>query len=158
MSSASKNVHSPTSEYKNSRSLPKEYAYAAWPIWHTLTCSSVWCKRCSQFRPLATFAKNRQNDASFWLRKGVRLGDKRIVDKMICSNCTAAPPVELKCTGCNKTRSLDKFSATQRRDPDTARCRKCISEIENVRPGQQDPYQADDSDEDYLTVSIPQTP
>lgn len=82
------------------------------------------------------------------------MGDKRIIDKMICGNCTAVPPVELSCTGCNQTRSLDKFSSTQRRDPDTARCRKCISEIENVKPGQQDTYEAEDSDEDYMTVGV----
>ncbi|KAK6002459.1 hypothetical protein QM012_002097 [Aureobasidium pullulans] len=134
MSSASKNVRFPP-RYKYARSLPND----------------VWCKRCFQFRPLATFARNRQNDAMFWLSKGASMDDKKILDKMICSNCTAAAPVEIKCTGCNKTRSLDKFSATQRRDPDTARCRKCISEIENVKPGQQDPYEADDSDEDYMT-------
>ncbi|KAH0042261.1 hypothetical protein KCU78_g814, partial [Aureobasidium melanogenum] len=135
MSSASKNVRSPPPGYKHARSLPNE----------------VWCKRCSQLRPLASFANNRQNDARFLLSKGAKLGDKRIFDKMICSNCTAAPPTELKCTGCNKTRSLEKFSTTQRRDPDSARCRKCISEIENVKPGQQDPHEAEDSDEDYMS-------
>ncbi|KAG9654292.1 hypothetical protein KCU64_g7313, partial [Aureobasidium melanogenum] len=135
MTSASKNARSPPPGYNNARSLPNE----------------VWCMRCSQFRPLASFAKNRQNDANFWLSNGARLGDKKILNKMICSNCTAAPPTELKCTGYNKTRSLDRFSATQRRDPDSARCRKCITEIENVKPGQLDPYGADDSDEDYMT-------
>ncbi|KAG9603612.1 hypothetical protein KCU77_g1700, partial [Aureobasidium melanogenum] len=135
MSSAFKNARSPPPGYRNARSLPNE----------------VWCKGCSQFRPLASFAKNRQNDANFWLSNGAKLGDKKILNKMICSNCTAAPPVELKCTGCNKTRSLDRFSTTQRRDPDSARCRKCISEIENVKPGQQDPYEADDFDGDYMT-------
>ncbi|KAG9661173.1 hypothetical protein KCU95_g8177, partial [Aureobasidium melanogenum] len=135
MSSTSKNVRSPPPGYKNARSLPNE----------------VWYKRCSQLRPIASFANNRQNDARFLLSKGAKLGDKKILDKTICSNCTAAPPMELKCTGCNKTRSLDRFSTTQRRDPDSARCRKCISEIENVKPGQQDPYEAEDSDEGYMT-------
>ncbi|KAH0365374.1 hypothetical protein KCU65_g6154, partial [Aureobasidium melanogenum] len=135
MSSASKNVRSPPPGYHTGRSLP----------------NLVWCKRCSQLRPLASFANNRQNAAEFMLNNGARLGDKKILDKMVCSNCTAAPLTQLKCTGCNKTLSLDRFSKTQRRDPDSARCTTCISQIENVRPGQQDPYEADNSDEDYMT-------
>lgn len=154
-SSASKNTRSPPPLYRNAGSLPDEYAKTTRLPEHRLTSSSIWCKRCSRFRSSANFANNRLNNAMFWLSKGVKMGDKKILNKMICSNCTAVNPVELKCTGCNKTRSLDKFSATQKRDPDTARCRKCISEIENIRPGQQDPYEAEDSDEDYMTVSIP---
>lgn len=154
MSSASKNVRSPPPGYKHARSLPNEYAYTACSTYHTLTISRVWCKRCSQLRPLASFANNRQNDARFSLSRGAKLGDRKILDKMICSNCTAAPPTELKCNGCNKTRSLERFSSTQRRDPDSARCRKCTSEIENVKPRQQDPHEAEDSDEEYMTVSM----
>lgn len=157
MSPASKNVSSPPPGYNNGRSLPNLYAYPARFTFRTLMLCRVWCKTCSQLRPLASFAKSRQNDAEFMLRNGARLGNKKILDKMVCSNCTAAPLTQLKCTGCNKTLSLSRFSRTQRRDPDSARCTKCISQIENVKPGQQDPYEADDSDEDCMAVSILET-
>jgi hypothetical protein len=87
--------------------------------------------------------------------RGARLGDNKIVDKLICNNCTGAPKVELKCTGCGKVRALEHFSSAQRNAPDTARCRKCISEIENVFPGQQE-HEEYGSDEEYITVSTSQ--
>ena len=85
--------------------------------------------------------------------KGAKLGDARIVDKLICNNCTGAPKRELKCTGCEKNRAIGHFSSAQRNDPDTARCRKCVSEIENIMPRQQE-QEEDGSDEEYMTVSL----
>jgi hypothetical protein len=120
-----------------------------------LTSSRVWCKRCLCLQPLATFAKNRQNDAIYWMERDAKLGDNKILNKLICNNCTGAPKLELRCTGCNKIRARDHFSSAQRIAPDTARCRKCVSEIENVRPGQQEQeYEQEDSDEEYLMVRI----
>jgi ribosomal protein L40E len=90
------------------------------------------------------------------MERGAKLGDNKILNKMICNNCTGAPKLELRCTGCNKVRVRDHFSSAQRNDPDTARCRKCVSEMENVRPGQQEQehqHEEVDSDEEYMTVS-----
>ena len=84
--------------------------------------------------------------------RGARLGDAKVVDKLICNNCSGAPKTDLRCTGCGNSRPLDHFSTTQRNDPDTAMCRKCISEIENVMPGQQE-HEGDGSDEEYMAVS-----
>ena len=84
--------------------------------------------------------------------RGAKLGDAKVVNKMICNNCSGAPKTDLRCTGCGNTRPLDHFSSTQRNDPDTAMCRKCISEIENVMPGQQE-HEEDGSDEEYMSVS-----
>lgn len=85
-------------------------------------------------------------------KRGAKLGDAKVVDKLICNNCSGAPKTDLRCTGCGNSRPLDHFSTTQRNDPDTAMCRKCISEIENVLPGQQE-HEEEDSDEEYMMVS-----
>lgn len=84
--------------------------------------------------------------------RGAKLGDAKVVNKMICNNCSGAPKTDLRCTGCGTNRPLDHFSSTQRNDPDTAMCRKCISEIENIMPGQQE-HEVDGSDEEYAMVS-----
>ncbi|CAD0111422.1 unnamed protein product [Aureobasidium uvarum] len=143
MDSSARTARSLPLAYRNARSLPN---------------------KCSQFRPLVKFAKNRQNDATFFLTsRGARMGDKKILEKLLCNNCTGAPPVELKCTGCNRKRPLDHFSTTQRNAPDTARCRMCISQIESFRPGQQQELEKDGSDDEYIAVTstdggVPLTP
>ncbi|KAH0289575.1 hypothetical protein M436DRAFT_55539 [Aureobasidium namibiae CBS 147.97] len=136
MDATPRNLRSLPSNYKNARTLPPKYA--------------LWCKRCERLRPLAAFANNRQKDASYLMtNRGARLGDAKVVDKLICNDCSGAPKTDLRCTGCGNSRPLDHFSTTQRNDPDTAMCRKCISEIENVMPGQQE-HEEEGSDEKYL--------
>lgn len=45
-----------------------------------------------------------------------------------CRECTPGNVVELKCTGCLVTKSLDLFAAAQRRKPDEAKCTNCMQE------------------------------
>ncbi|KAI5852420.1 Stc1 domain-containing protein, partial [Morchella snyderi] len=43
-----------------------------------------------------------------------------------CSQCTANQNYELKCCVCDKVKGLDLFAKSQRKDPDNARCTKCV--------------------------------
>lgn len=43
-----------------------------------------------------------------------------------CTLCTAGQTVELKCYVCDKVKGLEDFAKNQRKDPDNARCTKCV--------------------------------
>ncbi|KAK6351835.1 hypothetical protein TWF718_004981 [Orbilia javanica] len=51
-----------------------------------------------------------------------------------CKTCTADQTTELTCIVCGETNGLDHFAKTQRKNPDTARCKNCISKQANIAP------------------------
>ncbi|TIA62218.1 hypothetical protein D6C77_02932 [Aureobasidium pullulans] len=124
--------------YRNARSLPPQNA---------------WCSRCPGFRPLAAFSRSRQQRVNDLLARGARLGDKSVTSILFCNSCSGGPKLELKCTGCDKTRGINEFSSTQRNVPDTARCRKCQAEIENIKAGPLE-LEEDESDNEYMAKNM----
>ncbi|KAK5443472.1 hypothetical protein LTS15_010617 [Exophiala xenobiotica] len=66
-----------------------------------------------------------------------------------CRDCTAGNTVELKCTGCFYTKSIDYFSKTQRKDPDNAKCTNCQQEILDRLPSLKDSVEEEQIREDY---------
>jgi hypothetical protein len=81
------------------------------------------------------------------------MNDARVKEQLICIICSGGPKLELLCTGCNKKRALSDFSANQRNAPDTARCKKCVAEIENIPAGHLKEKLDEDEDEYFMNVS-----
>ncbi|KAF3480543.1 uncharacterized protein GIQ15_05890 [Arthroderma uncinatum] len=51
-----------------------------------------------------------------------------------CRSCVSHQTVELTCSICDKTKSLEFFSKNQRSSPDTARCKNCIQDHLDAEP------------------------
>lgn len=51
-----------------------------------------------------------------------------------CTLCTAGQTVELKCYVCDKVKGLHEFAKNQRKDPDNARCIKCVDSDITAEP------------------------
>ncbi|KAL1999186.1 hypothetical protein VTN02DRAFT_4932 [Thermoascus thermophilus] len=51
-----------------------------------------------------------------------------------CRTCVGAQSAEMTCIICDKTKSLDNFARSQRRNPDTARCLNCVQDDLDADP------------------------
>ncbi|KAF3093878.1 hypothetical protein TWF102_007702 [Orbilia oligospora] len=71
-----------------------------------------------------------------------------------CKTCTADQTTELTCIVCGETNGLDHFARTQRKNPDTARCKACINKQANIAPDLEmpdsDDYASSDDEEDEV--------
>ncbi|KAF3911491.1 hypothetical protein ABW20_dc0106855 [Dactylellina cionopaga] len=69
-----------------------------------------------------------------------------------CKNCTPDQTTELTCIVCGETNSLKSFAKTQRKNPDTARCKNCINKQADTAPDLEvpdsDEYVSSESDDD----------
>lgn len=70
---------------------------------------------------------------------------------MTCKTCTPGQTTELHCYICDKTYGLDKFAKNQRKDPDKARCTKCVEKVLETEPDMSPPDTDEDEDEDEDT-------
>lgn len=76
---------------------------------------------------------------------------------MTCKTCTPGQTTELHCYICDKTYGLDKFAKNQRKDPDKARCTKCVDKVLETEPDMSPPDTDDDEEEDTDSENVRQT-
>ncbi|ERF75800.1 hypothetical protein EPUS_01630 [Endocarpon pusillum Z07020] len=55
-----------------------------------------------------------------------------------CRQCVGGPADELTCHRCDLTKGLNSFTKVQRRKPDTALCKDCQQEVDDVEPNIED--------------------
>lgn len=48
------------------------------------------------------------------------MGDRRMLEILMCIQCTGGRKTEMLCTGDNRMHALEEFSKSQRNDPDNA--------------------------------------
>ncbi|KAE8145445.1 Stc1 domain-containing protein [Aspergillus avenaceus] len=85
----------------------------------------VKCATCKKIRMQSAFSK-RQLDL---LRNAMVLrGGKALTGPghASCRTCVGGQTVELRCTICDQTKSLEQFAKNQRHDRDSARCMACV--------------------------------
>ncbi|KAK6431476.1 hypothetical protein LTR95_012363 [Oleoguttula sp. CCFEE 5521] len=85
------------------------------------------CFRCDKVKPPASYATIRQNDLKKKMAEtpGFNAATTPVVP---CMMCTGGQVTELECHMCRKYMGVDKFAKTQRKNPDRAKCLKCIQE------------------------------
>nr|OQO16630.1 hypothetical protein B0A51_14787 [Rachicladosporium sp. CCFEE 5018] len=85
------------------------------------------CCRCDKVKPPASYATLRQNDLK--QKMAQTPGFNPVTTGFVpCVMCTGGQVTELECHMCRKWMGLDKFAKTQRKNPDRAKCLKCIQE------------------------------
>ncbi|RPB08305.1 hypothetical protein P167DRAFT_578405 [Morchella conica CCBAS932] len=96
--------------------------------------SQIRCAVCKKTKSREEFS-NRQLLKFTSYNKGSRT-TKKDVDSVhvTCTLCTAGQTVELKCYVCDKVKGLHEFAKNQRKDPDNARCIKCVDSDITAEP------------------------
>lgn len=75
-----------------------------------------------------------------------------------CKVCTPAQTVELTCYICDTTKGLEGFAKNQRKDPDRARCLKCVNKVLETEPDLTPPASSDEEDEEEDTDDVCRDP
>ncbi|KAL4958717.1 uncharacterized protein BDV14DRAFT_28678 [Aspergillus stella-maris] len=90
------------------------------------------CKVCRKLRGADKFSK-RQLDI---FRNALVVERKPATNKgyAACRGCTGGQTMELRCSVCDKTKSLDGFALSQRREHEFARCFDCVQGHRDVEP------------------------
>ena len=81
------------------------------------------CEICKKFRMQTAFSNKQLNtmrEAIFQYGQAALSDDQPGYVK--CRSCSGTQVVELLCSVCDKTKGLDEFAKSQRRNPDTAVC------------------------------------
>lgn len=68
--------------------------------------------------------------------------------KTTCKTCTPQQVTELTCCNCEKTKGLTHFAKNQRKNPDAARCMKCVQRGLGAGSGDEFSDGDDDTDQD----------
>ncbi|KAL6705565.1 hypothetical protein ACN47E_006682 [Coniothyrium glycines] len=87
------------------------------------------CGRCSKNLGQARYSSKQLDDARFNIKT-----HGSITKPINCQRCTGQQIVELECNMCGKTKGLEAFAKTQAKNPDTAKCFKCMEEQLNEVP------------------------
>ncbi|RAL10650.1 uncharacterized protein BO97DRAFT_426414 [Aspergillus homomorphus CBS 101889] len=93
----------------------------------------VKCFSCKKLRQPNAYSKRQQEI----IRHAVVLQGKRAANftcEARCRTCIGGSVVELKCSICDKTKTLEHFAKNQRGDRDTARCLNCVQSALDVEP------------------------
>ncbi|PYH44868.1 uncharacterized protein BP01DRAFT_357217 [Aspergillus saccharolyticus JOP 1030-1] len=102
---------------------------------NTILPDKVKCASCKKIRLVETYSKRQQEI----IRHAVVLRGNRVATDGCdarCRNCVGGSIVELKCSSCDKTKTLEHFAKNQRGDRDTVRCLNCVQNILDVDPMQ----------------------
>ncbi|RAK76608.1 uncharacterized protein BO72DRAFT_528224 [Aspergillus fijiensis CBS 313.89] len=100
---------------------------------NTIIPEKVKCASCKKYRTVASYSKRQQEI----IRHAIVLQGKRAADggcEARCRQCIGGCIVELKCSICDKTKTLEHFAKNQRGDRDTARCLNCVQNALEVDP------------------------
>lgn len=68
--------------------------------------------------------------------------------QVTCKTCTPGQTTELTCYICDTTKGLDEFAKNQRKDPDKARCTKCVNRVLDTEPDMSPPSSDAEEEED----------
>ncbi|OXV11050.1 hypothetical protein Egran_01189 [Elaphomyces granulatus] len=85
------------------------------------------CEICKKFRMQNAFSNKQLSTVrqAIYQYGPAAMGDDR-PGYAKCRTCAGTQVVELLCSVCDKTKGLDEFAKSQRRNPDTARCINCV--------------------------------
>lgn len=68
--------------------------------------------------------------------------------RVTCKTCTPGQTTELFCYICETAKGLDEFAKNQRKDPDKARCTKCVTKVLETEPDMTPPSSDAEEEED----------
>ncbi|KAM5464250.1 hypothetical protein MauCBS54593_007069 [Microsporum audouinii] len=74
-----------------------------------------------------------------------------------CRACISHQVVELTCSVCDKTKSLEYFSKNQRSSPDTARCTNCVQSHLDAEPISEVIKELEGGETAYEPTNLPET-
>ncbi|KAI9792398.1 MAG: hypothetical protein M1816_002282 [Peltula sp. TS41687] len=95
------------------------------------------CTSCKKIRNQDAFSNRQLGNLSFAAaRSGQVLATN---SKIKCRLCTGGSVTELQCMICEEIQGLEGFSKAQRKDPDKARCLKCVQMHLDTEPGLEPP-------------------
>ncbi|KAK6338365.1 hypothetical protein TWF730_002429 [Orbilia blumenaviensis] len=107
---------------------------------------SIVCFVCRRAKPASQYSTRQLSKHKGNLYQPLTHGSKpkpRARDhRTTCKTCTPEQTTELTCIVCGETNGLDHFARTQRKNPDTARCKGCIKKQADTAPD----LEAPDSD------------
>lgn len=78
--------------------------------------------------------------------------------RVTCKTCTPGQTTELFCYICETAKGLGEFAKNQRKDPDKARCTKCVNRVLETEPDMTPPSsdaeeEEEDTDDDDVRFS-----
>ncbi|KAI8987021.1 Stc1 domain-containing protein [Pilobolus umbonatus] len=109
---------------------------------------SLHCVFCDADKPLEEFSATQIQKATYnpFAPPGYNAKKKTIS----CKKCTASQNTSLTCMICSKTKPLEQFAKSQRRNAEKARCMKCIKKREEEDVWASDPDTDEDDYDQYL--------
>ncbi|KAK6510103.1 hypothetical protein TWF481_004816 [Arthrobotrys musiformis] len=115
---------------------------------------NILCCVCHRLKPQSQFSTRQltKHKGTLYQPTGGKGG--RPQHRTTCKTCTADQTTELTCIVCGETNGLDHFAKTQRKNPDTARCKNCINMQADIDPNlavpDSDEYASSDDSEDEV--------
>ncbi|KAK6499324.1 hypothetical protein TWF506_003952 [Arthrobotrys conoides] len=110
---------------------------------------SIVCYVCRREKPQTQFSGRQLAKHKGTIYQPFTTGAKgKPQHRTTCKTCTADQTTELTCIVCGETNGLDHFAKTQRKNPDTARCKNCINKQANIAPDLEMPDSDDDASSD----------
>ncbi|KAI9879415.1 MAG: hypothetical protein M1830_008546 [Pleopsidium flavum] len=109
------------------------------------------CKQCKKYKIQGGFSKKQLSELQ---KRIARFGNVNSSTGayISCRQCVGQQVEELTCCICDEVKGLNGFSKVQRRNPDNARCLRCVTLHVNTEPGVN---VDDEEDEDSDDISNP---
>jgi len=90
--------------------------------------AQIKCYICKKVKPKSMYANRQLQRVQDSIHNPYAPGGRTKADpKPTCRSCTPQQTTQLTCCVCSKTKGLDSFARNQRKNPDTARCLKCVA-------------------------------
>lgn len=105
------------------------------------------CHICKKAKPHSQYAKRQIQKFKDTIHNPYAPAGRCLTDpKTTCKTCTPQQVTELTCCVCSKTKGLTYFAKNQRKNPDIARCIKCVRMHLDAEPDV-DPVDSDEYSE-----------
>ncbi|KAF3936368.1 hypothetical protein ABW19_dt0200026 [Dactylella cylindrospora] len=102
------------------------------------------CYSCNSLKPHSAFSTRQLNNWKATIYQPYAPSGRTLKEpRTTCKNCTPGQTAELTCIVCGETNGLSSFAKAQRKNPDKARCTKCVTKQLDTAPDLEVP----DSDE-----------
>ncbi|CAI6265092.1 unnamed protein product [Periconia digitata] len=108
------------------------------------------CARCNNFLTQKKFSNTQLAHA----RTQIKNHGRNVTYQINCQSCTGVQVVEIQCVACCKTKGLEEFAKSQRRDVDKATCYACVDEQLAVDPIDEEVYDSPDRTKLFIPEDV----
>ncbi|KAI5855997.1 Stc1 domain-containing protein [Tricharina praecox] len=111
--------------------------------------NEITCYVCKKKKPKSQYANRQIQRFADTICNVYAPAGRTLTDpKTTCKTCTPQQVTELTCCNCEKTKGLTHFAKNQRKNPDAARCMKCVQRGLGAGSGDEFSDGDDDTDQD----------